>query len=57
MSINFMSARQRRNGAILCLYHFTLGVWLPRLERYNGLPSMEIQGEAAQEPVPAMPWR
>ena len=28
MSINFMSAAPTAKGAILCLYHFTLGVWL-----------------------------
>lgn len=48
------------NGEMVPFSAFTTSHWVygsPRLERYNGLPSMEIQGKSRQEPVPAMPWR
>ncbi|STP17349.1 hydrophobe/amphiphile efflux-1 (HAE1) family protein [Escherichia coli] len=38
------------NGEMVPFSAFTTSHWVygsPRLERYNGLPSMEIQGEAA----------
>ena len=38
------------NGEMVPFSAFTTAHWVygsPRLERYNGLPSMEIQGEAA----------
>ncbi len=48
------------NGEMVPFSAFTTSHWVygsPRLERYNGLPSMEIQGKPRQEPVPAMLWR
>ncbi|MFP1462180.1 efflux RND transporter permease subunit [Escherichia coli] len=58
MSINFMSAAPT---AVATMSALTTSHWVygsPRLERYNGLPSMEIQGEAAPgTSCPAMPWR
>ena len=36
-----------RMVAVLGLLNLTLGYGSPRLERYNGLPSMEILGQAA----------
>ncbi len=41
---------------VLRLCHFTLDIWLAASERYNGLPSMEILGEASPGKSTGKPW-
>ncbi len=46
----------RSDGAVLGILLFSLGVRFAALERYNGLPSMEILGQAAPGKVPVKQW-
>lgn len=47
------------SGEMVPLSAFSQSHWIygsPRLERYNGTPSMEILGEAAPGKVPVKRW-
>lgn len=57
--INNMYVRSA-NGEMVPFSAFVTSRWIygsPRLERYNGLPSMEILGEASPGKSTGKPWR
>ncbi len=50
-----MYATLWHDGTAFGLFVYRMDLWFTRLERYNGIPSMEILGEAAAGKVPVTP--
>ncbi len=54
-STNGMYATPLDDGTAFCLLVYRMDLWFTATERYNGIPSMEILGEAAAGKRPVTP--